>query len=284
VAGLVAVAGEAVHPGDVALDEGPGDPPLPLGAVATLDLGRDDEADDAALDVPRERRVVGLVEVVDAEEGHVVRARHHAEVLRVHVAQAQDGRHPGVLPRHVAVEEQGRAPEEGVHGPGELVELRPGVVAAVGDARAVVLSQGLAHVDAAVVAGEVARQGDHLAAGPGRREIGERVVARGAPAVAERAVAGGPGLPLARRGGRGGPGGGGRGGALGARRHGAHVYRTDGAAQGLSRGRDARRRGPGSAASAAAPRAATRTRRRWGSPRTPGWCDPMRPRAPRAAR
>ena len=140
VPGLVAVAGEAGHPLDVALDEGRDDLPLPLPPVAALDLGGDGEADGSALEVPGERGVERLVEVVDPEERDVVGARHHPEVLGVDVAEAQHGRHPRVLAGHVAVEEQRGAPEEGVHRAGELVELRPRALGPVVDPGPVVLA------------------------------------------------------------------------------------------------------------------------------------------------
>ncbi len=75
--------------------------------------GGDHEAHRAALEVPGERRVVGLVEVVDPEDRHVVGAGHHPEVLRVHVAEGEHGGHLGVLAGHVAVEQQAGPAEEG---------------------------------------------------------------------------------------------------------------------------------------------------------------------------
>ena len=97
-------------------------------SVAALLRRASRKPDRAAFEIPGERRVGGLVEVVDPEDRHVVRAGHHAEVLRVHVAERQHGRHPRVLARHVAVEQQAGAAEERVERPGELVELRRGVL------------------------------------------------------------------------------------------------------------------------------------------------------------
>ena len=160
---------------DVAAHEGAHDLGRTLRAVVAELAGRDHEPGRASLEVPRERGVEGLVEVVGAEDRHVVVAGHHPEVLRMHVPEGQHGRHPRVLAGHVAVEEQTRAAEEREQRAGELVELGLGLGVVVGDADLVVLADGLAHVHAPVVAGQHARQEHHLAAGACLGELAERL-------------------------------------------------------------------------------------------------------------
>ncbi len=192
---LAAVLGPAPHALHVAGDEAARDRPSAFGSVPRLLPGGDHEARGAALEVPGERRVVGLVEVVDAEDRDVVGVRHHAEVLGVDVAEREDRGHPGVLSGHVAVEEQRGPAEEREARARELVELHLGVLALPGDPGLVVLAQGLPYVQAAIVAAQAPGQHHELAGGGGLGEATELVDSRGGPLRGVGCAGHGPGLP-----------------------------------------------------------------------------------------
>lgn len=156
--GLGRVFGATLHRLDIALDEAAGDGAAPLLAVSA-DLPRGDgEAGGAALQVPGERTVADFVEIVDRKDRHVVAVRHDAEIVGVHVAEQQHGRHPGVGAGHVAIEQQGAPTKKRVDRAVQFLEFRAGALGMPVDALRMVLEDAGADVLAAGLAGEDGRQ------------------------------------------------------------------------------------------------------------------------------
>lgn len=145
------------HAVKIALEEFARDLLLLLALVAALFLRGDHEACRATLEIPRERRVDRIVEIVHAKDRHVISIGHYAEILGMHIAQRQDRRHPGIFAQHVAVKKQRSAAEELEERGRELVELLLRSESLLVDPNRMVLEDGLAHMMAPILPGDVLR-------------------------------------------------------------------------------------------------------------------------------